>query len=127
MPTCWDGRIDSPDHKSHMAYTLDGQVNGECPASHNRRLPQVQVFIRIPNYRGVEFEYVLSDGNRIPNLSKWLQGKIAIHQSIHDDNEMIFTTKDMELLERIFPHSSGNSPLGLLLETLHGDFTFLRT
>lgn len=66
MPTCWDGRIDSPDHKSHMAYTLDGQVNGECPASHTRRLPQVQVFIRIPNYRGVEFEYVLSDGNRIP-------------------------------------------------------------
>ena len=54
----------------------------------------------------------------IPNLSKWLQGKIAIHQSIRDDNEMIFTTKDMELLERIFPHSSGNSPLGLLLETL---------
>ena len=54
----------------------------------------------------------------IPNLSKWLQGKIAIHQSIHDDNEMIFTTKDMKLLERIFPHSSGNSPLGLLLETL---------
>jgi hypothetical protein len=66
MPTCWDGRIDSPDHKSHMAYTVDGQVNGDCPTSHTRRLPQVQVFIRIPNYRGVEFEYVLSDGNRIP-------------------------------------------------------------
>lgn len=26
----------------------------------------MQVFIRIPNYRGVEFKYVLSDGNTIP-------------------------------------------------------------
>ncbi len=31
FPQCWNGRdLDSPDHKSHMAYP----VNGDCPATH---------------------------------------------------------------------------------------------
>ncbi|KAI8624953.1 WSC domain-containing protein [Xylariaceae sp. FL1651] len=37
MPSCWDGKnLDSPNHKSHMAYPslLD---NGVCPDSHPRR------------------------------------------------------------------------------------------
>ena len=68
MPTCWNGAIDSPDHKSHMAYTTNGGVEGSCPPTHPRRLPQVQVFVRIPNYRGVDFNYVLSDGNQIPGV-----------------------------------------------------------
>ena len=28
MPTCSNGQSDSPDHKSHMAYTTDGSVAG---------------------------------------------------------------------------------------------------
>ncbi len=28
MPTCWNGELDSDDHKSHMAYTVDGYVAG---------------------------------------------------------------------------------------------------
>lgn len=67
MPTCWNGEIDSDDHKSHMAYTTNGQVNGPCPPTHTRRLPQIQVFIRIPNYLGSTYTYVLSDGNSIPD------------------------------------------------------------
>jgi hypothetical protein len=65
MPTCWNGQNDSDNHKSHMAYTTNGQVNGDCPSTHNRRLPQIQVFVRIPNYRGSSFQYVLADGNTI--------------------------------------------------------------
>jgi len=36
FPSCWDGvNIDSPDHKSHMAYPAIGDFNlGVCPASH---------------------------------------------------------------------------------------------
>eukprot|EP00985_Skeletonema_marinoi_P017791 scaffold9851_cov214-Skeletonema_marinoi.AAC.2 len=68
MPTCWNGENDSPNHKSHMAYTTNGGVEGNCPSTHPRRLPQVQVFVRIPNYRGVDFNYVLSDGNQIPGV-----------------------------------------------------------
>ncbi len=37
FPQCWDGvNLDSPDHKSHMAYRT-----GSCPATHPVPLPQV--------------------------------------------------------------------------------------
>lgn len=29
MPTCFDGRADSEDHRAHVAYTLNGEVAGE--------------------------------------------------------------------------------------------------
>ncbi|KAF2119457.1 hypothetical protein BDV96DRAFT_486383 [Lophiotrema nucula] len=42
FPTCWDGKnLDSPDHKSHVAYALSGGVGGECPASHPVKIPQI--------------------------------------------------------------------------------------
>jgi hypothetical protein len=36
FPSCWDGKnLDSPDHKSHMAYPAIGDYNGGvCPESH---------------------------------------------------------------------------------------------
>jgi len=36
FPSCWDGKnIDTPDHKSHMAYPAIGDYNGGvCPESH---------------------------------------------------------------------------------------------
>ncbi|KAI1802313.1 hypothetical protein F4811DRAFT_563299 [Daldinia bambusicola] len=44
FPTCWDGKnLDSPDHKSHVAYPSSGsfEMSSACPASHPVRLPQV--------------------------------------------------------------------------------------
>ncbi|KAK3342272.1 hypothetical protein B0H65DRAFT_215531 [Neurospora tetraspora] len=44
FPTCWDGKnVDSPDHKSHVAYPSTGtfESTGPCPASHPVRLPQL--------------------------------------------------------------------------------------
>ncbi|EAU92096.2 hypothetical protein CC1G_09617 [Coprinopsis cinerea okayama7 len=50
FPSCWDGvNLDSPDHKSHVAW-MDGKVNpdrgiflhrGECPPSHPVRIPML--------------------------------------------------------------------------------------
>ena len=38
FPQCWDGKnLDSPDHKSHMAYP----VNRRCPASHPVAIPEI--------------------------------------------------------------------------------------
>jgi len=36
LPSCWDGvNLDSPDHKSHVAYPAFGEYNfGVCPESH---------------------------------------------------------------------------------------------
>ena len=49
FPQCWDGvNLDSPDHKSHMAYP---HGNG-CPASHPIALPEVSFHIRYPITEG---------------------------------------------------------------------------
>ena len=45
FPNCWDGRhTDSADHKSHMAYSL----NGRCPASHPVAVPALTLVIQYP-------------------------------------------------------------------------------
>ncbi|EIW54702.1 WSC-domain-containing protein [Trametes versicolor FP-101664 SS1] len=35
FPSCWDGvNLDSPDHKSHMAYPIQNFDSGDCPDTH---------------------------------------------------------------------------------------------
>jgi hypothetical protein len=42
FPNCWDGvRLDSPDHRSHVAYP----VGGHCPDSHPVKLPQLSTHV----------------------------------------------------------------------------------
>lgn len=41
FPSCWDGKnLDSPDHKSHMAYP-SGMNGGKCPPTHPTKLISV--------------------------------------------------------------------------------------
>jgi uncharacterized protein DUF1996 len=45
FPDCWDGkRLDSPDHKNHMAYSRDYV----CPRSHPVKVPLIRAMIRYP-------------------------------------------------------------------------------
>ncbi|KAH9055333.1 putative WSC domain protein [Lactarius vividus] len=45
FPACWDGvNLDSPDHKSHMAYP-DGVDSGQCPYTHPHHL--VSIFFEV--------------------------------------------------------------------------------
>ncbi|KAF5875032.1 putative wsc domain protein [Botrytis fragariae] len=45
FPSCWDGKnLDSPDHKSHMAYP-SLQDSGNCPSTHPKRF--VSIFYEI--------------------------------------------------------------------------------
>jgi len=77
MPTCWNGQLDSPNHKSHMAYTLNGAVAGPCPPSHPRRVPQVQLFVRLNDYQGGTYE--LSDGQsayHVDFFNGWEEGRL---------------------------------------------------
>lgn len=49
FPDCWDGtRLDSPDHKGHMAYPS----RGACPASHPVRFPRISLNVRYPSAGG---------------------------------------------------------------------------
>ncbi len=42
FPQCWDGvNLDSPDHKSHMAYASNG-----CPATHPVPLPEISMNLK---------------------------------------------------------------------------------
>ena len=45
FPQCWDGKnLDSPDHQSHMAYTVRTLTTAnKCPTSHPIALPEVTV------------------------------------------------------------------------------------
>lgn len=46
FPDCWDGvNLDSPDHRSHMAYAIDGQ----CPPSHPVPVPSLQTYTHYGN------------------------------------------------------------------------------
>ena len=42
LPSCWNGDdLDSPDHKSHMAYPTGDFLASPCPSTHPHRLPTV--------------------------------------------------------------------------------------
>jgi hypothetical protein len=62
FPGCWDGRnLDSPDHKSHMAYP----VRGACSVSHPVRLPSLNVRLRWKMARGIPgSQLALSSGGQ---------------------------------------------------------------
>jgi hypothetical protein len=52
FPECWDGRsLDSPDHKSHMAYA----VRSACPSTHPVEVPQITQIYRYPARGGEGF------------------------------------------------------------------------
>ncbi len=66
-PSCWDGKhLDSPDHKSHMAYPVTRE--GVCPASHPVAVPMLEFKmawpvsgdmskVRFSSGRGFSFHY----------------------------------------------------------------------
>jgi Domain of unknown function (DUF1996) len=52
FPSCWDGRqLDSPDHKSHMAYA----VGRRCPSSYPVAVPAIAQIYRYPTRGGEGF------------------------------------------------------------------------
>ncbi len=67
FPECWDGRrLDSPDHKSHMAYA----VRGECPSTHPVEVPQITQIYRYPSRGGEGFS--LASGGQFSGHADFL-------------------------------------------------------
>lgn len=75
FPSCWDGKnLDSPDHRSHVAYGLeDGVPNSTnpetCPASHPYKIPQLDLRVVYPIKDGRG--HILSDGEHQPHADFW--------------------------------------------------------
>jgi Domain of unknown function (DUF1996) len=67
FPQCWDGKnLDSPDHRSHMAYPAGRPkppFGWFCPASHPVKFPEVVVSVLYPVRTGDDTKYwrVVSD------------------------------------------------------------------
>jgi Domain of unknown function (DUF1996) len=85
FPDCWDGRrLDSPDHKDHMAYSRQYV----CPESHPVKVPLIRVVIRYPitDGRGVS----LASGGQLTGhadfFNAWDQHALArlVDDCFHD-------------------------------------------
>jgi hypothetical protein len=81
FPSCWDGRnLDSPDHKSHMAYPS----RERCPGSHPVSLPTLSMRVRWKAAMGIASSQLsLSSGGQFsmhadfwnawsPSVQQWL-------------------------------------------------------
>ena len=78
FPQCWDGKnLDSPDHKSHMAYSGRSLTTAnKCPQSHPVGIPQISF--------NFNFKVVSANSNKIwrlasDNYTKDLPGGLSGH------------------------------------------------
>ncbi len=61
FPQCWDGKnLDSPDHKSHMSYGINGKG---CPASHPVAIPVITEIVRYDKVESATGNWRLSSDN----------------------------------------------------------------
>jgi len=86
MPSCWNGKdLDSPDHRSHMAYPENGDPDGACPDSHPVRLPQMRIFTRLAPYTGGI--HLFSDGTGYYHTDYMSGWKESFLQKVLDNCE----------------------------------------
>lgn len=77
FPDCWDGHsLDSADHHSHMAASVDGH----CPSAHPVPVPQLQLTVRYPIH-GPDHELQLAPGSMLGGhadfMNAWDQTELA--------------------------------------------------
>ncbi|RVD88378.1 uncharacterized protein DFL_002565 [Arthrobotrys flagrans] len=65
FPSCWNGELDSEDHRSHVAYP-SFMEDGTCPDSHPRRLitMKFETLFDVAEFSDVEGEFVWSTGDK---------------------------------------------------------------
>jgi hypothetical protein len=65
FPSCWNGvDVDSPDHKSHVAYPSE-VMTGDCPAGFETRLVSLfyETIWATHAFSGVDGQFVISNGD----------------------------------------------------------------
>jgi hypothetical protein len=75
FPDCWDGRrLDSPDHKSHMAYSS----RGRCDAVHAVAVPSLSITMQYPvaGGAGVELSSMGQLSGHADFVNAWQQGEL---------------------------------------------------
>jgi uncharacterized protein DUF1996 len=79
FPDCWDGtRLDSPDHRSHMAYSNGGR----CPRSHPVAVPGISLIYAyaMPSVASIADEVNLASGGQLSGhgdfINSWNQAAL---------------------------------------------------
>lgn len=65
FPSCWNGKdLDSPDHKSHVAYP-NLVIDGDCPSGFESRIPSLlyETIYDTYAFKGEEGKFVFSNGD----------------------------------------------------------------
>jgi Domain of unknown function (DUF1996) len=82
FPDCWDGtHLDSADHRSHMAYSVDPDNDGRftCPTGHRVAVPRLELSIDFPIHDGTRLK--LSSGQyftmHADYFNTWNQRKLT--------------------------------------------------
>jgi hypothetical protein len=64
FPSCWNGELDSDNHRDHVAYP--NLVNdGQCPDTHKRRIPSLfyETIWNTNKFKGESGHFVFSNGD----------------------------------------------------------------
>jgi Domain of unknown function (DUF1996) len=82
FPDCWDGRnVDSPDHKSHVAYSRYSKEQGGwvCPGSYPVLVPMLQLTVLYPTSGGPDVRLSPGDvdAGHADFMNGWNQEKLA--------------------------------------------------
>lgn len=81
FPNCWNGALDSADHRSHVVYAT-GSGSTACPSTHPIKLPEIFLHVRYPS--GTKAG-VMSDGTLSPHADFWNTWQQAkLEQVVHD-------------------------------------------
>ncbi|KAI4134838.1 MAG: hypothetical protein LQ347_001193 [Umbilicaria vellea] len=64
FPSCWNGELDSPNHKDHVAFP-DQVMSGNCPSGYDRRLISLfyETIWNTAAFIGQEGQFVLANGD----------------------------------------------------------------
>lgn len=79
FPDCWDGKhLDSPDHRSHLAYSDYGERGYlQCPATHPKLIPQLHI--------SAEYSLMLTDDRSLVHLASDVIDGLPRGKSLHGD------------------------------------------
>ncbi|KAK6340932.1 hypothetical protein TWF696_009245 [Orbilia brochopaga] len=64
FPSCWNGKLDSDNHRDHMAYP-DGLEDGKCPKTHPKRLITLkyEVSFMVSSFASQDGKFIWSTGD----------------------------------------------------------------
>lgn len=121
FPQCWDGRLDSPDHKSHLAYIDWGATT--CPASHPTLIPQVSLNMRWRTGNSSTANWYLSSDD----MTSMGMGKMTGGTTVHADWFMGWdseakTTWHNNCLKKVLSCNAGQTGDGRTLKSVPLDY-----